>query len=139
MSHENKSILEAFYDQNPMPKQQEYEYLSSKIGHSHKKVKVWFQNKRAKDRREGKYELNVQNASKQFNSKIVTDQKSFENVLPMSKDETLNNENEENIEPMDQDDIPFNMDESTSTENYAIDDKKSVEDQNKIEPGKFLA
>ncbi len=54
ISEEQLAILKAYYLANPRPKREELERIASKIGHPFKVVKVWFQNSRARDRREGK-------------------------------------------------------------------------------------
>jgi hypothetical protein len=54
ISDEQLAILKAYYNMNPRPKREELERISAKIGHPFKVVKVWFQNSRARDRREGK-------------------------------------------------------------------------------------
>jgi uncharacterized C2H2 Zn-finger protein len=54
ISEEQLSILKTYYAFNPRPKREELENIASKIGHPFKVVKVWFQNSRARDRREGK-------------------------------------------------------------------------------------
>merc|ERR1712016_570929 len=54
ISDEQLVVLRAFYMVNPRPKREELEKVAAKIGHPFKVVKVWFQNSRARDRREGK-------------------------------------------------------------------------------------
>ena len=54
ISEEQLGVLKTFYMLNPRPKREELEAIASKIGHPFKVVKVWFQNSRARDRREGK-------------------------------------------------------------------------------------
>ena len=54
ISDEQLVVLRAFYMLNPRPKREELEKVAAKIGHPFKVVKVWFQNSRARDRREGK-------------------------------------------------------------------------------------
>ena len=54
ISDEQLVVLRAFYMINPRPKREELEKVAAKIGHPFKVVKVWFQNSRARDRREGK-------------------------------------------------------------------------------------
>ena len=54
ISDEQLTILKTYYNHNPRPKREELERISTKIGHPFKVVKVWFQNSRARDRREGK-------------------------------------------------------------------------------------
>ena len=54
ISEEQLSVLKTFYKVNPRPKREELERIASQIGHPFKVVKVWFQNSRARDRREGK-------------------------------------------------------------------------------------
>lgn len=58
ISDEQLSILKAHYNKNPRPKREELERISEQIGHPFKVVKVWFQNSRARDRREGKPVVN---------------------------------------------------------------------------------
>ena len=54
ISDEQLLILRRFYIVNPRPKREELEKVAAQIGHPFKVVKVWFQNSRARDRREGK-------------------------------------------------------------------------------------
>ena len=54
ISDEQLSILKSHYHKNARPKREELERVSQEIGHPFKVVKVWFQNSRARDRREGK-------------------------------------------------------------------------------------
>ena len=54
ISEDQLAILKAYYLANPRPKREELERIAAKIGHPFKVVKVWFQNSRARDRREGK-------------------------------------------------------------------------------------
>jgi len=54
ISEEQLAILKGHYTVNPRPKREELEKIAAKIGHPFKVVKVWFQNSRARDRREGK-------------------------------------------------------------------------------------
>ena len=54
ISDEQLTILKSYYTKNPRPKREELERISEQIGHPFKVVKVWFQNSRARDRREGK-------------------------------------------------------------------------------------
>ena len=54
ISEEQLGVLKTFYIVNPRPKREELENIAAKIGHPFKVVKVWFQNSRARDRREGK-------------------------------------------------------------------------------------
>jgi len=55
ISEEQLIVLKTHYQLNPRPKREELEAIASKIGHPFKVVKVWFQNSRARDRREGKH------------------------------------------------------------------------------------
>ena len=57
ISEEQLGVLKTFYMINPRPKREELEKIAAKIGHPFKVVKVWFQNSRARDRREGKPQL----------------------------------------------------------------------------------
>ena len=54
ISEEQSLILKSHYQMNPRPKREELDAIARKIGHPFKVVKVWFQNARARDRREGK-------------------------------------------------------------------------------------
>uniref|UniRef100_A0A0K2UP01 Uncharacterized protein n=1 Tax=Lepeophtheirus salmonis TaxID=72036 RepID=A0A0K2UP01_LEPSM len=54
ISEEQLSVLKTYYTLNPRPKREELEKIAAEIGHPFKVVKVWFQNSRARDRREGK-------------------------------------------------------------------------------------
>ena len=54
ISEEQLGVLKRFYLLNPRPKREELETIAATIGHPFKVVKVWFQNSRARDRREGK-------------------------------------------------------------------------------------
>ena len=54
ISEEQSLILKTHYQCNPRPKREELDAIARKIGHPFKVVKVWFQNARARDRREGK-------------------------------------------------------------------------------------
>ena len=54
ISEEQSLILKSHYQMNPRPKREELDGIARKIGHPFKVVKVWFQNARARDRREGK-------------------------------------------------------------------------------------
>eukprot|EP00094_Tigriopus_californicus_P007199 TCALIF_06930-PA protein Name:"Similar to zag-1 Zinc finger E-box-binding homeobox protein zag-1 (Caenorhabditis elegans)" AED:0.35 eAED:0.45 QI:10/0/0/0.5/0.4/0.33/6/0/1049 len=54
ISEDQLATLKSYYLHNPRPKREELEKIAAKIGHPFKVVKVWFQNSRARDRREGK-------------------------------------------------------------------------------------
>ena len=54
ISEEQSLVLKTHYQMNPRPKREELDGIAKKIGHPFKVVKVWFQNARARDRREGK-------------------------------------------------------------------------------------
>jgi len=54
ISDEQLSVLKSYYNVNQMPRREELMQIAEAIGHPYKVVKVWFQNSRAKDRREGK-------------------------------------------------------------------------------------
>ena len=46
------TILKSFYSLNPKPKREELQQIADNIGHPFKVIKVWFQNTRARDRKE---------------------------------------------------------------------------------------
>ena len=46
------TILKSFYALNPKPKREELQQIADNIGHPFKVIKVWFQNTRARDRKE---------------------------------------------------------------------------------------
>lgn len=52
ISDEQVASLKAYYSINPKPRREELLKISEEIGHTFKVVKVWFQNSRARDRRE---------------------------------------------------------------------------------------
>ena len=54
ISDEQLSVLKSYYSRNQMPRREELMQIAEAIGHPYKVVKVWFQNARARDRREGK-------------------------------------------------------------------------------------
>jgi hypothetical protein len=54
ISEEQLGVLRSCYQINPMPRKEELLQIAETIGHPYKVVKVWFQNSRARDRREGK-------------------------------------------------------------------------------------
>jgi zinc finger homeobox protein 1/2 len=54
ISEEQLAVLKAYYMMNPRPKREDLDKIANQIGHPFKVVKVWFQNSRARDRREGK-------------------------------------------------------------------------------------
>ena len=53
-TEEQLSVLKSCYSVNQMPRREELMQISEAIGHPYKVVKVWFQNYRAKERKEGK-------------------------------------------------------------------------------------
>ena len=64
ISDEQLSVLKSCYSVNQMPRREELMQIAEAIGHPYKVVKVWFQNSRAKDRREGKLGAGVSGAVK---------------------------------------------------------------------------
>ena len=46
------TILKSFYALNPKPRREELQQIADNIGHPFKVIKVWFQNTRARDRKE---------------------------------------------------------------------------------------
>ena len=54
ISDDQSALLRKFYSDNPKPRREELQQIAEKIGHPFKVVKVWFQNTRARDRRERK-------------------------------------------------------------------------------------
>ena len=69
ISEEQLNVLKTYYGLNPRPKREELERIAAKIGHPFKVVKVWFQNSRARDRREGKH-VSPLLSSNQLNSML---------------------------------------------------------------------
>ena len=55
ISEEQQMVLKTYYQRNPKPKKEVLLDIASQIGHPFRVVKVWFQNMRARDRREGKH------------------------------------------------------------------------------------
>ena len=53
-TEEQLSVLKSCYSVNQMPRREELMQIAEAIGHPYKVVKVWFQNYRAKERKEGK-------------------------------------------------------------------------------------
>jgi hypothetical protein len=49
---EHMSLLEAIFDQNPLPPRKTKERIANELGLSVRRVQVWFQNRRAKKRRQ---------------------------------------------------------------------------------------
>ncbi|KAL1505687.1 hypothetical protein ABEB36_005193 [Hypothenemus hampei] len=54
ISEEQLRILKAKYQENPRPKREDLEKIAASIGFHVRVVQVWFQNTRARDRREGR-------------------------------------------------------------------------------------
>ena len=54
ISEEQLSVLRSCYRANPMPRKEEMMEVADTVGHPYKVIKVWFQNSRARDRREGR-------------------------------------------------------------------------------------
>jgi hypothetical protein len=54
ISDDQASLLKSFYSLNPKPKREDLQQIADNIGHPFKVIKVWFQNTRARDRREGR-------------------------------------------------------------------------------------
>ncbi|XP_026682731.1 zinc finger E-box-binding homeobox protein zag-1, partial [Diaphorina citri] len=54
IAEEQLSILKTFYAINPRPKKDELMKIADRVGFNIRVVQVWFQNNRARDRREGK-------------------------------------------------------------------------------------
>ena len=55
ISEEQQLVLKTHYARNPKPKKEVLLEIAATIGHPFRVVKVWFQNMRARDRREGKH------------------------------------------------------------------------------------
>ena len=55
ISEEQQIVLKTHYQRNPKPKKEVLLEIAAQIGHPFRVVKVWFQNMRARDRREGKH------------------------------------------------------------------------------------
>ena len=54
ISDEQVMVLKGHYNNNSKPKREELQLIADEIGHPFKVIKVWFQNTRARDRREGR-------------------------------------------------------------------------------------
>lgn len=54
IAEEQLIVLKQYYALNPRPKREELEKISHKVGFPVRVVQVWFQNNRARDRREGR-------------------------------------------------------------------------------------
>ena len=54
ISEDQLAVLRSCYRANPMPRKEEMLEVAETIGHPYKVIKVWFQNSRARDRREGR-------------------------------------------------------------------------------------
>ena len=54
ISDEQVMVLKGHYNNNQKPKREELQMIADEIGHPFKVIKVWFQNTRARDRREGR-------------------------------------------------------------------------------------
>ena len=52
ISDDQAAVLRKCYSENPKPKREELQQIAERIGHPFKVIKVWFQNTRARDRRE---------------------------------------------------------------------------------------
>ena len=68
ISDDQVSILKAYYSLNSKPRREDLIKISEEIGHPFKVVKVWFQNTRARDRRENSN--NAGAASKAFSNML---------------------------------------------------------------------
>ena len=55
ISEEQQMVLKTHYQRNQKPKKEVLLEIAAQIGHPFRVVKVWFQNMRARDRREGKH------------------------------------------------------------------------------------
>ncbi|XP_044741850.1 zinc finger E-box-binding homeobox protein zag-1-like [Chrysoperla carnea] len=76
IGEEQLTVLKEYYNTNPKPKREELEQIADHIGFPVRVVQVWFQNTRARDRREGRW-YNIE-------------QKPYsEQILPESSDEPL--------------------------------------------------
>lgn len=60
ISDEQVAVLKACYNINSKPRREELQQIADKIGHPFKVIKVWFQNSRARDRREGRQSTSSQ-------------------------------------------------------------------------------
>lgn len=54
ITEEQVLVMKEYYARNPRPKREELEKISQKVGLQVRVVQVWFQNNRARDRREGR-------------------------------------------------------------------------------------
>lgn len=55
IAEEQLVVLKQHYAHNPRPKREELEVISQRVGFPVRVVQVWFQNNRARDRREGRF------------------------------------------------------------------------------------
>ena len=72
ISDEQAAALRARYAVNPKPRREELQELANDIGHPFKVVKVWFQNTRARDRREGRQQHHHHHEQKQPQQQQLT-------------------------------------------------------------------
>ncbi|XP_059479784.1 zinc finger protein 1-like isoform X2 [Neocloeon triangulifer] len=54
IGEEQLTVLKAYYHKNPKPKKEELTAIAEQLGFTERVVQVWFQNTRARDRREGR-------------------------------------------------------------------------------------
>jgi hypothetical protein len=69
-------VLKGHYNNNSKPKREELQMIADEIGHPFKVIKVWFQNTRARDRREGRNG----NTRMQSSTHITLNQKHYPNT-----------------------------------------------------------
>ena len=77
ISDEQVMVLKGHYNNNSKPKREELQMIADEIGHPFKVIKVWFQNTRARDRREGR---NGNNRMQSTATHITLNQKHYPNT-----------------------------------------------------------
>ena len=88
ISDEQVMVLKGYYNNNSKPKREELQMIADEIGHPFKVIKVWFQNTRARDRREGRSGSNSNNKLGITGIPITLNQKHYPNTAFSSTDQT---------------------------------------------------
>ncbi|KAL3279000.1 hypothetical protein HHI36_016516 [Cryptolaemus montrouzieri] len=93
ISDEQLKVLKDNYALNPRPKREDLEKIASSIGFSVRVVQVWFQNTRARDRREGKLihmPYSPTASTHRFPTNVLSPSSHSVNNLTISTDNSLN-------------------------------------------------